>query len=179
MQTFSKREQISSSTQYKWRVPACRQTTRVNPTPFHMGRGLAGHPRSVRLGYGDNKTRLLTAVRSKTPALQRHGSHLCSEQRRTHRALRGDDFAGKGRRRNDSSSPERVRLLQLLLPRPKKDGGLRPILDLRLLNRALVMRGSGFFPTHGSRFYEIFGPPAPLYLFLQPAPPRPAPATIK
>ncbi len=124
MQTFSKREQISSSTQYKWRVPACRQTTRVNPTPFHMGRGLAGHPRSVRLGYGDNKTRLLTAVRSKTPALQRHGSHLCSEQRRTHRALRGDDFAGKGRRRNDSSSPERVRLLQLLLPRPQK--GWRP-----------------------------------------------------
>ncbi len=44
------------------------------------------------------------------------------------------------------------------------------------LARALVMRGSGFFPTRGSRFYEIIWPaparPAPLYLFLQPAPPR-------
>ncbi len=40
----------------------------------------------------------------------------------------------------------------------------------------LVMRGSGFFPTRGSRFYEIIWPaparPAPLYLFFQPAPPR-------
>ncbi len=92
-----------------------------------MGRGLAGHPRSVRLGYGDNKTRLRTAVRAKTPALQQHGSHLCSEQRRSHPALRGDDFAGKGRRRNDSSSLERVRLLQLLLPRhPKRMAACDP-----------------------------------------------------
>ncbi len=45
-----------------------------------------------------------------------------------------------------------------------------------IYHRTLVMRGSGFFPTRGSRFYEIIWPapahPAPLYLFLQPAPPR-------
>ncbi len=39
----------------------------------------------------------------------------------------------------------------------------------------LVMRMSGFFPTRGSRFYEIICPaparPAPLYLFFNP--PRP------
>ncbi len=64
-QTFSKREQISSSTQHEWPVPTWRQTARSNPTPCHAGRGLAGHPRGVRLGYGDNKTRLLTTVRSK------------------------------------------------------------------------------------------------------------------
>ncbi len=42
----------------------------------------------------ESKTRLLTAIHSKTPALQRRGSHLCSEQRLTRPALRGDDFAG-------------------------------------------------------------------------------------
>ncbi len=38
--------------------------------------------------------------------------------------------------RNCSSCPERVRLLQPLLPRPQKDSGLRLNLDLRLLNYA-------------------------------------------
>ncbi|KAL0153933.1 hypothetical protein M9458_050764, partial [Cirrhinus mrigala] len=31
-----------------------RPATRTNPTPGHSGRGLAGHPRSVRMDYGDN-----------------------------------------------------------------------------------------------------------------------------
>ncbi len=61
---------------------------------------------------------------------------------------------------------------------PKKDGGLRPILDLRLLNRALVMRGSGFFPIRGSRFYEIIWPALHHCIYFY-NPPRPAPATIK
>ncbi|KAI2654443.1 ORF V: Enzymatic polyprotein [Labeo rohita] len=54
--------------------------------------------------------------------------------------LRGVDIAGEGRHRDGPPSSERVRLLQPLLPRPKRDGGLRPILDLRLLNRALMRR---------------------------------------
>ncbi len=68
-QTFSKREQFSSSVPHE--CPASVQpATRVYPTPCHAGRGLAGHPQSVRVGYGDNKTRLFTPIRSKTPALQ-------------------------------------------------------------------------------------------------------------
>ncbi len=70
------------------------------------------------------QTRLLTTVRWKTPSLQRRGPHPCSEQGRTCPALRGDGFADKRRRRNGTSGPERVRLLQPLLPRPQR--GWRP-----------------------------------------------------
>ncbi len=136
-QTFSKRDQFSSSVPHE--CPASVQpATRVYPTPCHAGRGLAGHPRSVRVGYGDNKTRLFTTIRSKTPAFQRRGLHLGVRRERS--TLRGDDVAGKRSHRNGSSSSERVRLLQPLLPHPRKDGGLRPILDLRRLNHALMRR---------------------------------------
>ncbi len=74
-QTFSKREQISSSIPHECPV-SVQSFTRVYPTPRHTGRGLAGHPRSVRVGYGDNTTRLFTPIRSKTPAFQRRGLHL-------------------------------------------------------------------------------------------------------
>ncbi len=76
------------------------------------------------MGYGDNKTRLFTPIRSKTPALQRCGLHLGAGRERSHSALRGDDAAGKRSHRNGFSSFERVRLLQPLLPRPQK--GWRP-----------------------------------------------------
>ncbi len=76
------------------------------------------------MGYGDNKTRLFTPIRSKTPALQRRGLHLGAGRERSRSALRGDDAAGKRSHRNGFSSFERVRLLQPLLPRPQK--GWRP-----------------------------------------------------
>ncbi len=53
-QTFSKREQISPSTQHEWLVPTWRQTAWSNPTHCHAGWGLAGHPRGLKLDYGDN-----------------------------------------------------------------------------------------------------------------------------
>ncbi len=43
-----------------------------------MDRGLEGHPRSVKLGSGDNKMRLYTSIRSKTPAIWRRGLHISS-----------------------------------------------------------------------------------------------------
>ncbi len=76
------------------------------------------------MGYGDNKTRLFTPIRSKTPALHRRGLHLGAGRERSRSALRGDDAAGKRSHRNGFSSFERVRLLQPLLPRPQK--GWRP-----------------------------------------------------
>ncbi len=61
-------------------IPARRAAARINSTPRHMGRDLPGHPRSVRLGYGNNKTRLYTSIRSKTPVIQCSTTHiLCSE----------------------------------------------------------------------------------------------------
>ncbi len=140
-----------------------------------------------QMGYGDNKTRLFTPIHSKTPAFQRRGLHLGAGRERSRSTLRGDDVVGKRSHRKGSSSSERVRLLQPLLPRPqkgwrppahprslrsevmtlvgkrshrkgsssservrllqpllssspKKDGGLRPILDLRRLNHALMRR---------------------------------------
>ncbi len=107
-QTFSKREQIFFSIFHECPAPV----TRVYPTPCHAGRGLAGHPRSVRMGYGDNKVRLFTPIRSKTPTLQRRGLHHGAKQEHPRSALRGDESAGKGSNRNGSSSSERVRLLQ-------------------------------------------------------------------
>ncbi len=68
--------------------------------------------------------RLFTPIRSKTPAFQRCGLHLGAGQERSRSTLRGDDVAGKRSHRKGSSSLERVRLLQPLLPRPQK--GWRP-----------------------------------------------------
>ncbi len=56
--------------------------------------------------------------------LQRRGLHLGARRERSCSTLRGDDVAGKRSHRNGSSSFERVRLLQPLLPRPQK--GWRP-----------------------------------------------------
>ncbi len=85
-----------------------------------MGRGLAGHPRSVRLGSGDNKMRLYTSIRSKTPAIWWRGVHFSSAQQRSRPAHRSDEFAGERSRRNGFPSAEIVRLLQLLLPCPQE-----------------------------------------------------------
>ncbi len=52
-------------------------------------------------------------------------------------ACRSRGPTGEGRDRAGPSSRDEVRVLQPLFIVPKKDGGLRPILDLRVLNRAL------------------------------------------
>ncbi len=59
------------------------------------------------MGDDYGKTRLYSSICSKTTALPQCGR-------------RGDESAGKRSHRNRSSSPERVRLSQLLLPRPQK-----------------------------------------------------------
>ncbi len=91
--TFSKREQTSFSFSHK--DPALMQPvcTAIS-TPCHAGRGLAGHLRCVSAGY--------------SLQFARRPPHFCGES------------AGKRSHRNRSSSPERVRLLQPLLPRPQK-----------------------------------------------------------
>ncbi len=68
-QTYSKREHFSSFPYHEPQAPTRWPATQNNSTPHHMGRVLAGHPRRVRLGSGDNKMRLYSSIRSKTPAI--------------------------------------------------------------------------------------------------------------
>ncbi len=117
---FSKREQKSFSAYHKH--PALMQPvcTAVS-TPCHVSRGLAGHGRvNVCNDYG--KTRLYTPIRSKNTALLWCARHHSVQRKHSGPLRRGDESAGKRSHRNRSSSPERVRLLQPLLPRPQKRG---------------------------------------------------------
>ncbi|XDV35944.1 hypothetical protein PO909_005806 [Leuciscus waleckii] len=61
---------------------------------------------SVRMGFGDNKMRLLSTIRSQTPAFQRRGFHLqgAKEQRSSRPLHRGDEFTGERSRRNGPAS---------------------------------------------------------------------------
>ncbi len=101
-------------------APAWWPAARYNSTPRHTVRGLAGHPQSVRLGSGDNKTRLYTSIRLKTPAIWWHGLHIGSAQHHSRPARRCDEFSGERSRGNGFPSSERVRLPQSLLPRPQE-----------------------------------------------------------
>ncbi len=109
--TYSKREHFSSFPYHEPQAPARRPAAQNNSTPRHMGRGLAGHPLSVRLCSGDNKTRSHTSIRSQTPVVSRRGLHIGSAQHGSSPACRIDEFAGERSRGNCSPSSERVRLL--------------------------------------------------------------------
>ncbi len=117
--TFSKREQKSFSAYHKH--PALMQPvcTTVS-TPCHTGRDLAGHPRCVSMGNGYGKTRLYSSIRSKTTAFLRCTRHHSVQRGRPSPLHNGDESVVKRSHRNRSSSPEWVRLLQPLLPRPHK-----------------------------------------------------------
>ncbi len=76
------------------------------------------NPRCVTMGNDSGKTRLYSPIRSKTTALPRCARHNNAQRGLPIPPRRGDESAGKRSHRNRSSSPERVRLLQPLLPRP-------------------------------------------------------------
>ncbi len=114
-QTYSKREHFSSSLYHEPQAPARSLAARNNSTPRHTGWGLAGHPWSVRLGSGDNKTRLYTSIR-----VFRRGLHIGLAQHCPRPAHRSDEFAGERSHGNGSPSSEQVKLLQPLLPRPQE-----------------------------------------------------------
>ncbi len=72
------------------------------------------------MGNDYGKTRLYSPILSKTNALPRCARHHSALQGRPSPPRRGDESAGKRSHRNRSSSPEQVRLLQPLIPRPQK-----------------------------------------------------------
>ncbi len=115
--TFSKREQKSFSAYHKHPALMEQVCTTVS-TPCHAGRGLAGHPQCVSVGNDYGKTRLYSSIRSKTTALVL-ATTVCSEDAHV---LRTEvmNLLEKMSHRYRSSSSERVRLLQPLLPRPQK-----------------------------------------------------------
>ncbi len=91
-------------------VPEWQQTTRVNPTPCHA-------VEIIKQGYSLRLARRPPRFSCVVPtSVQSKDAHvLCSEVMA---------LLAKGAI-NGPSSPERVMLLQPLLPRPQKDGGLR------------------------------------------------------
>ncbi len=109
-------------------------------TSCHAGRGLASHPRCFRVGNDYSKTKLYSPIRSKTTVLPRCACHRSAQRGRWSPPRRGDESAGKRSHINRSSRLERVKLLQPLLPRPQKDGGLQSILNLRLLKYTLMKK---------------------------------------
>ncbi len=117
--TFSKRQQISFSASHK-RPALMQPVCTAFSNPCHMGQCLADHPQCVSVGNEHGKTRLFTPIRSKTTAIPWCARHHSVQLERSSPPRSGDESAGKRSHRNQSSSPERVRLLQPLLPRPQK-----------------------------------------------------------
>ncbi len=122
-QTYSHSEHCSSYPYHEPQAPVRQPAAQNTSTPRHMSRGLAGHPRSVRLGSGDNKTRLHHSICSQTPAVSCRGLHISSAQHGSRPLHRSDELAGERSRGNSSPSSEWVRLLQPLLPRPQDGWG--------------------------------------------------------
>ncbi len=94
----------------------------------------------VNVGNDYGKTRLYTAIRSKTTALLRCAHHHSTQRERLSPPCRDDESVVKRSHRNRSSSPDESGFYSRYFLVPKKDGGLRLILDLRLLNYALMKR---------------------------------------
>ncbi len=117
--TFPKREQKYFSNHHN-RPALMQQVCTAISNPCHVGQGLAGHPWCVNVANDNGKTKLYTPIRWKTTALPRCARHHSALRERPSPPRRGDESSGKRSHRYRSYSPERVRLLQPLLPHPQK-----------------------------------------------------------
>ncbi len=105
----------------------------VGATSTVLG-GLASAFQPVSLAPPYHQTRLCDSVRPATSQVSRRPLYLSEGSGCPHLASRDRSPTGKWRDRAGPSSQYEVRVLQ---PLPKKSVGLRPILDLCVLNRAL------------------------------------------
>ncbi len=98
--------------------------------------GLASAPQAVSLAHENHQTWLRDSVRPASSQVQGRSVHLCVSK---HAPLLRAEVAVllEGRDRAGPSSRDEVRVLQPVLHRTQERRGLRPILDLRVLNRAL------------------------------------------
>ncbi len=76
-------------------LPLCSRHSSY-PTPATRAEAWQAIPGVSEWVMGDNKTRLFTPIRSKTPALQRRGLHLCAGRERSRSALRVMTLLEKG-----------------------------------------------------------------------------------
>ncbi len=98
--------------------------------------GVAHAAQPVSLAHAHNSTQLRDSVRQATSQFQRRSRDVGGSPERPCLA-RGDCCPpGKGCNRAGPSSRDEAGVLQPFIV-PKKGGGLQPILDLRVLNRAL------------------------------------------
>ncbi len=113
-------------------------------TPCHAGRGLTGHPRCVSVDNDYDKARLYTPIRSKTTVLPQCAHYHSAQQERPSSLRRGDVSARKGAMEIVPPAQSKSGFYSHYFLVPKKDGGLQPILELRLLNYPLMKGCSGW-----------------------------------
>ncbi len=91
---FSEREQMSFSAYHK-RPALIQPVFKAVSTPCQASRGLAGHPRCVRVGNGYGKMRLYSPIRSKTTTFPPCARYHSAQRERSSPSRRGDESAGK------------------------------------------------------------------------------------
>ncbi len=91
----------------------------------------------ISLGPADCRERLSYSVRHSAATFQRVISHVCESRAGSGIRTGGELSLEEGGYRGGPSSWQRVRVLQPVLRCSKERWGLRPILDLRLLNRSV------------------------------------------
>ncbi len=103
-----------------------------------VSRSLASAPQSVSAAPTDHQTRLCDSVRPASPQVQGHPVHF-SQTRRCSCLACGNRAIDRAGLWIEPVPPADMRsgLFSPYFIVPKKGGGLRPILDLRVLNRAL------------------------------------------
>ncbi len=108
----------------------------VGGTPSPAGTvfgGLASAPLTISLALENHQTRLCNSVRPASSQVQGHSVYLCVEQRCSCLACKNRGPIGEGR---DRACPKSGFYSPYFIV-PKKGDGLRPILDLHVLNWAL------------------------------------------
>ncbi len=103
-----------------------------------VSRSLASAPQSISVAPTDHQTRLCDSVHPASPQVQGHPVHFSQGRRCS--CLAGGNRSPTGEGRDRAGPSSRYGVGVVLGPYfivPKKGGGLRPILDLRVLNRAL------------------------------------------
>ncbi len=99
--------------------------------------GLASAPQAVSLASENHQTRLRDSVRPASSQVQGRSVHLCVEQRCSCLACRIAVLLAKDAIEPVPPAEMKSGFYSPYFILPKKSGGLRPILDLRVLNRAL------------------------------------------
>ncbi len=99
------------------------------------------------------RARVRPSIQMQTTLFQRRGLVSNTDSKCPYPKTRAMQIAWKRSNRTSPSEQAGLQFFQLLFVVPKRDGGLRPILDLRPINRALGKRPFRMLKlSQGSRF---------------------------